>query len=118
LLLRGPQTPGELRTRASRMAQIGEASEVDAALARLRDRSDGPFVVQLAREPNRRDSRWAHLFSGPVANAASESEIAEVRSLAAVAPASGRSDDRLAKVEREVQALRAELDELKRRLGD
>jgi uncharacterized protein len=118
LLVRGPQTPGELRTRASRMAQIGEASEVDAALARLRDRADGPFVVQLAREPNRRDSRWAHLFSGPVANAASESEIAEVRSLAAVAPASGRSDDRLAKVEREVQALRAELDELKRRLGD
>jgi uncharacterized protein YceH (UPF0502 family) len=118
LLLRGPQTPGELRTRASRMAQIGEASEVDAALARLRDRADGPFVVQLAREPNRRDSRWAHLFGGPVANAASESEIAEVRSLAVVAPASGRSDDRLAKVEREVQALRAELDELKRRLGD
>jgi uncharacterized protein YceH (UPF0502 family) len=118
LLVRGPQTPGELRTRASRMAQIGEASAVDAALARLRDRADGPFVVQLAREPNRRDSRWAHLFSGPVANAASESEIAEVSSLAAVAPASGRSDDRLAKVEREVQALRAELDELKRRLGD
>jgi uncharacterized protein len=118
LLVRGPQTPGELRTRASRMAQIGEASAVDAALARLRDRADGPFVVQLAREPNRRDSRWAHLFSGPVANAASESEIAEVRSLAAVAPPAGRSDDRLAKVEREVQALRAELDELKRRLGD
>jgi uncharacterized protein YceH (UPF0502 family) len=118
LLVRGPQTPGELRTRASRMAQIGEASEVDAALARLRDRADGPFVVQLAREPNRRDSRWAHLFSGPVANAASESEIAEVRSVAAVSPPSGRSDDRLAKVEREVQALRAELDELKRRLGD
>src|SRR5882757_11275300 len=45
LLVRGPQTPGELRTRASRMAQIGEAAEVDAALARLRDRADGPFVV-------------------------------------------------------------------------
>lgn len=118
LLVRGPQTPGELRTRASRMAQIGEASEVDAALARLRDRADGPFVVQLAREPNRRDSRWAHLFGGPVANAASESEIAEARSQAAVSPPSGRSEDRLAKVEREVQALRAELDELKRRLGD
>jgi uncharacterized protein len=117
LLVRGPQTPGELRTRASRLAQISDASEVDAALTRLRDRADGPFVVQLAREPNRRDSRWAHLFSGPVANAASESEIAEAKSLAAAAPAPG-SDDRLAKVEREVQALRAELDELKRRLGD
>jgi uncharacterized protein len=117
LLVRGPQTPGELRTRASRMAQIGEASEVDAALARLRDRADGPFVVQLAREPNRRDSRWAHLFSGPVANAASEAEIAEGRSMAEVMVPAGR-EDRLAKVEREVLALRAELDELKRKLGE
>jgi uncharacterized protein YceH (UPF0502 family) len=117
LLVRGPQTPGELRTRASRMAQIGEASEVDAALARLRDRADGPFVVQLAREPNRRDSRWAHLFSGPVANAASESEIAEGRSMAELTVPAGR-EDRLAKVEREVLALRAELDELKRKLGE
>jgi uncharacterized protein YceH (UPF0502 family) len=117
LLVRGPQTPGELRTRASRMAEIGEASEVEAALARLRDRADGPFVVQLSREPNRRDSRWAHLFSGAVANAASEAEIAEARSMAEVAVPSGR-EDRLAKVEREVLALRAELDELKRKLGE
>jgi len=99
------------------MAQIGEASEVDAALARLRDRADGPFVVQLAREPNRRDSRWAHLFSGPVANAASEAEIAEGRSMAEVMVPAGR-EDRLAKVEREVLALRSELDELKRKLGE
>ncbi len=115
LLVRGPQTPGELRTRASRMASVGEASEVDSALARLRDRADGPFVVQLAREPNRRDSRWAHLFSGAVANAASEAEIAAAS--AEVAVPSGR-EDRLAKLEREVLALRAELDELKRKLGE
>ena len=70
LLVRGPQTPGELRTRASRMAPFAETSEVEAALAKLAQRADGPFVVRLAREPNRRDSRWAHLFSGPVANAA------------------------------------------------
>jgi hypothetical protein len=117
LLVRGPQTPGELRTRAGRMAEVGEVSEVDAALARLRDRADGPFVVQLAREPNRRDSRWAHLFSGAVANAASEAEIAEAKSMAEVAVPSGR-EDRLAKLEREVMALRAELDELKRKLGE
>src|SRR5882757_7165577 len=67
LLVRGPQTPGELRTRASRMASFGETSDAEAALARLRDRPDGPFVVQLAREPNRRDSRWAQLFGGPAA---------------------------------------------------
>jgi uncharacterized protein YceH (UPF0502 family) len=112
LLVRGPQTPGELRTRAGRMAQFADASEVDAALARLADCAGGPFVVQLAREPNRRDSRWAHLFSGPVADVAPQSHEARV-----VLPASG-DNDRLAEVERQVLALRAELDELKRRLGD
>jgi uncharacterized protein YceH (UPF0502 family) len=140
LLVRGPQTPGELRTRASRMAPFGETSEVEAALTRLRDRADGPFVVQLVREPNRRDSRWAHLFSGPVADAAHvgnsshaghDSHVGEAArpsfradpdadptEPAEVDFPAVRNDDRLAKVEREVAALRAELDELKRRLGD
>jgi uncharacterized protein len=127
LLVRGPQTPGELRTRASRMAGFAATSELEAALARLRDRPDGPFVVQLAREPNRRDSRWAHLFGGPVAaveyaeygptNPASGPEGA-VASPAEVSFPASRNDERLAKVEREVLVLRAELDELKRRLGD
>ncbi|MFZ8382409.1 DUF480 domain-containing protein, partial [Staphylococcus aureus] len=60
LLVRGPQTPGELRTRASRMAPFAETADVEAALTRMADRPDGPFVVRLPREPNRRDSRWAH----------------------------------------------------------
>ena len=122
LLVRGPQTPGELRTRASRMAPIGDVSEVDAALTRLSNRADGPFVVQLAREPNRRDSRWAHLFSGPVANVAPSPSHPQRDPEAGGAPEvafpAARNDDRLAKVEREVLALRAELDELKRRLGE
>jgi uncharacterized protein YceH (UPF0502 family) len=122
LLVRGPQTPGELRTRASRMAPFGEVSEVEAALARLSNRADGPFVVQLAREPNRRDSRWAHLFSGPVADAAPAPSYTprdqEAGGPPEVAFPAARNDDRLAKVEREVLALRAELDELKRRLGE
>jgi uncharacterized protein YceH (UPF0502 family) len=143
LLVRGPQTPGELRTRASRMAPFGETSDVDAALMRLRDRPDGPFVVQLAREPNRRDSRWAHLFSGPVAGAASAgaSGAAPVVGYAVASGPGGssaagslqepepigppevvfpaaRNDDRLAKLEHEVATLRTELDELKRRLGE
>src|SRR6202047_1485193 len=67
LLVRGPQTPGELRTRASRMASFSEVGQVEAALESLRTREDGPFVVRLPREPARRDSRWAHLFSGAVA---------------------------------------------------
>src|SRR4051812_10132560 len=129
LLVRGPQTPGELRTRASRMAPFNETSEAEAVLTRLRDRPDGPFVVQLAREPNRRDSRWAHLFSGPVADAApayvgsasagfaSAPEPEPIGAPEVVFPAT-RNDERLAKLETEVATLRAELDELKRRLGD
>lgn len=62
LLLRGPQTPGELRSRANRMAAFTDVTEVDAALDSLATRSDGPFVVRLPREPGRRDARFAHRF--------------------------------------------------------
>jgi uncharacterized protein YceH (UPF0502 family) len=137
LLVRGPQTPGELRTRASRMAPFAETSEIEAALSRLAERPDGPFVVRLAREPNRRDSRWAHLFSGPVADMSAERDPEHAvgshvsghgslktheESTAVSAPEISfpafRNDERLAKVEQEVLALRAELEDLKRRLGD
>jgi uncharacterized protein YceH (UPF0502 family) len=76
LLLRGPQTPGELRSRASRMAAFGDVTEVESALDRLASRDDGPFVVKLAREPGRRESRYAHLFSGMVAGVAAGHEHA------------------------------------------
>ncbi len=62
LMLRGPQTPGELRTRASRMAPLADAAAVEATLVGLQSRADGPFVVRLPREPGRRDSRYAHRF--------------------------------------------------------
>jgi uncharacterized protein len=71
LLLRGPQTPGELRSRASRMAAFTDVSEAEAALEHLSRREDGPFVVQLPREPGRRESRYAQLFTGPPAVEAS-----------------------------------------------
>jgi uncharacterized protein YceH (UPF0502 family) len=129
LLLRGPQTPGELRTRASRMAPFAEASDVEAALTRLAERPERPHVVRLAREPSRRDSRWAQLFTGPVADpyagregsigaagiSAGEGDVARAPE---VSFPTSRNEDRLAKVEREVLALRAELEDLKRRLGD
>jgi uncharacterized protein len=112
LLVRGPQTPGELRTRASRMAAFSEVGQVEAALESLRTREDGPFVVRLPREPGRRDSRWAHLFSGAVAIAAIEEEPPAVAfsGVAAEMPA------RLERLEEQVQRLREELDDLKRRL--
>lgn len=139
LLVRGPQTPGELRSRAARMADFSDVSEVDAALTRLNRREDGPFVTQLAREPGRRDSRWAHLFSGPVEGGGAEQHPGDARTDAghaaggrAIATASElrsaiatpetafpdmRQEDRLERLEEEVRALRAELNDLKSRLG-
>jgi uncharacterized protein len=67
LLLRGPQTPGELRGRASRMAVFADSGEVERTLETLAAREDGPFVTRLAREPGRRDARYAHLFGDPAA---------------------------------------------------
>jgi uncharacterized protein YceH (UPF0502 family) len=68
LLLRGPQTPGELRSRAARMAEFTDAAQTESALEALASREGGAMVQKLAREPGRRDSRYAHLFSGPIAD--------------------------------------------------
>jgi len=113
LLLRGPQTPGELRTRASRMAPFSEVGQVEAALESLRTREDGPFVVRLPREPGRRDSRYAHLFSGAVAVAA----IEEAPQTVAVANVAGETSARLDRLEEQVRRLREELDDMKGRLA-
>jgi uncharacterized protein YceH (UPF0502 family) len=112
LLVRGPQTPGELRTRASRMASFSEVGQVEAALESLRTREDGPFVVRLPREPARRDSRWAHLFSGAVAVPAIEAEPQAL----AVAGVAAETPARLDRLEEQVQRLREELEDLKGRL--
>ncbi len=142
LLLRGPQTPGELRSRASRMAPFTDVSEVEAALSRLSERPDGPFVVRLAREPGRRESRYAHLFSGDVTPGPEErypatspgggataghptvsngelaaGEAREGLSTPEVAFPAMRQEQRLARLEEEVRALRAELTDLRTRLG-
>ena len=130
LLLRGPQTPGELRSRAGRMATFADVSDVEAALSRLAEREG--FVVRLPREPGRRESRFAHLLSGPVA-AATDGQIGGAAASPYPDPAQASTErlsappevtfpaslneGRLAKLEAEVEGLRAELVELKRRLG-
>lgn len=64
LLLRGPQTPGELRSRAQRMYEFSDMAEVENALDALAAREDGPFVARLPREPGKRESRYMQLFCG------------------------------------------------------
>jgi uncharacterized protein YceH (UPF0502 family) len=117
LLLRGPQTSGELRGRVGRMAPVGDVSEVETALSQLSGREDGPFVVRLAREPGRRDSRYAQLFTGEIDEAQTETAPANFGTqVGATSPAAG-GGSRLDRLEAEVRQLREELDTLKKQLG-
>ena len=121
LLLRGPQTPGELRSRASRMASLSDVSEVESILARLSERDAGPYVSSLPREPGRRESRYTHRFGGEIAHRETnpghvQSTTSSGVSVPAVSERAPGQEQRLARLEREVQALQAELSALKSRL--
>jgi hypothetical protein len=111
LLVRGPQTPGELRIRAARMASFSDGGHVETALESLSSRADGPFVVRLPREPGRRDSRYAHLFSGAVTTPALVED-----SITAPLIDSPPEPSRLERLEKEVQHLKEELIDIKARL--
>lgn len=111
LLLRGAQTPGELRSRAARMHEFSDMQEVEQTLENLASREDGPFVLRLAREPGKRESRYMHLFSGDV-----ETLINVVE---AVSPAEDESlAARVDALENEVAELKQRLDSLLAHLGD
>ncbi len=64
MLLRGPQTPGELRARTNRLCEFADSDQVESTLKNLMEREDGPFIARLPRAPGARESRYAHLFSG------------------------------------------------------
>jgi uncharacterized protein YceH (UPF0502 family) len=113
LLVRGAQTPGELRSRANRMCEVADVSQIDAALQSLLTREEGPFVVRLAKEPGRRDSRYMHLFSGPI-EATIDAEPHAVQNLTQIPPPI--DDDRLTRLEALVDSLCREIESLKRRM--
>ena len=103
LLLRGAQTPGELKSRSDRLAEFRDLAEVEAVLGRLGERNP-PFAVRLPRLPGTKESRFMHLLCGEVdATALAEGEVAAVGS-------SGQSlSDRVARLEADVAKLREEL---------
>jgi hypothetical protein len=106
LLLRGPQTPGELRTRTNRLCEFADAAQVEAALKGLMEREDGPFIARLARAAGSRESRYAHLFSGAIESAPEPAEEDQ--------PAAGSSlSQRVTLLEELVAQLRTEIDALK-----
>ncbi|WP_435954253.1 YceH family protein [Dryocola sp. BD626] len=110
LLLRGAQTPGELRSRAGRMYEFSDMAQVEATLETLANREDGPFVARLPREPGKRESRYMHLFSGEV-------ETLAVVADAVAAPAEDLAS-RVEQLEVEVAELKQRLDSLLAHLGE
>ncbi|SHH78068.1 hypothetical protein SAMN02745129_2952 [Ferrimonas marina] len=101
LLLRGPQTPGELRSRTNRLCQFDDVSQVEAVLKQMAEQG---YVVQLPREAGKRESRYAHLFSGEV-------EMVTTADVAA--------DDkaRILQLEQENRVLKAEIARLQAQLN-
>ena len=106
MLLRGPQTPGELRTRTGRLANFTDVKEVEATLEKLATREAGALVVKLPREAGKRESRYQHLLSGEV-----DVEAFATASAGVAAPSA--SSEKLEELESEVASLRAEVAELK-----
>ncbi|MHB8735486.1 MAG: YceH family protein [Terriglobales bacterium] len=96
LMLRGPQTPGELRSRAERMHAFGGLDEVENCLRGLQERTPVPLVARLPRQPGTKEARHAHLLSGAVASGTDAPDV----------PVVPRAD-RLAQIEDEVRSLRA-----------
>ncbi len=110
LLLRGAQTPGELRARSGRLHSFSDNAEVAASLDGLASREAGALVVKLPRKAGRKDSEYMHLFAGPVDmdKYAAQAEVAR-----SSASSQRRNVDELAE---RVDRLEAELAELKARL--
>lgn len=112
LLLRGPQTAGELRSRTTRLAEFTGLPAVEHSLRKLAEHEKGPFVAQLPRRPGHKENRFTHLFNGE------ESSLSAEMTEPAVAPAGEEPDTdsntgRLELLEQEVADLRTELDELR-----
>lgn len=114
LMLRGTQTPGELRSNGSRLFTFSGLEEVDETLNGLMAREPESLVLRLPRQPGQKEVRYAHLLSGEI----------DVEALAASEPAArtsaGRRNDgdRVEKLDEEVQVLRSELHQLKEQFED
>jgi uncharacterized protein YceH (UPF0502 family) len=122
LLLRGPQTPGELRGRTERMYKFDELSDVQSVLQRLIAREPEPLVKILPRQPGTKEARYAHLLAGDVDafEPAPSSRYAEPPSYSYTSPATSLSSEdtedlkeRMAQLEAEVAILTRELGELR-----
>ena len=111
LLLRGPQTPGELRSRSGRLHRFEDNAEVVQTLAALAEREPYPLVVKLPRTPGRKDSEYMHLFSGDIDIEAYSAKADEQKATGS------RDRHSVAELAERVTQLEAEVAALKERLG-
>jgi len=107
LLLRGAQTPGELRTRTQRLCEFNDVHEVEAVLERLMERDDGPLVRRLPREAGKREARYMHCFS------AATQDLDYPATTAGAEQRASSDSERLARLEQRVNELQAEVEQLK-----
>ena len=113
LMLRGPQSVGELKGRTQRMYDFDDLASVEVCLDHLVERPE-PLVAKLARRPGAREPRYAHLLSGEVRPEEPEAQPAPVQTLAP----EEASADRIAKLESDIDELRSEVLEIKEQLSD
>jgi uncharacterized protein len=102
LMVRGPQTVGELRNRSERMHRFDDLEGVETCLRNLAERPDQALVKQLERQPGTKEPRWAHLLSGDVVETMHSTDTASTRT------------DRMTTLENEVRELRERLEALER----
>lgn len=114
LFLRGPQTPGELRSRSERLHPFNSLEEVEGTLRRLAD-DDEPLVLELPRRPGQKEVRWAHLVGETIEEPADEPANREEPDPAA--PSRSPLSARVEQLESTVARLVADLEELKKQLG-
>jgi uncharacterized protein YceH (UPF0502 family) len=109
LLLRGPQTLGELKTRTERLCAFADVAEVESLLQELSVRVDGPIVGKLPRQPGQKEARYQQLFTPAAAAPAPSASPAPT-----AVPAGPPTPDRLAQLEQRVAALEAALKALEK----
>jgi uncharacterized protein YceH (UPF0502 family) len=113
LVLRGPQTPGELRSRTGHLHNFENLPEVETALHNLSLRAE-PLAVKLPRQSGSRESRFAHLLGGDI----NIEELAAAAERSETAASYSRGNDRVARLEEKVSTLEQQLEELRQQFAD
>ena len=111
LMLSGPQTVGEIRTRGSRLYEFSGLEEVDETLRGLSARDSDPLLVKLPRQPGQKDARYVHLLSG-------EPDLSHVEAVTTEQPTRRTDSERAPQLEEQVQLLKQQVEELARQFAE